>query len=51
MKGICIVAGGIHAIIVTSTCASAADLPLKVPIANAYDWTGLYVGGHIDYGR
>lgn len=51
MKGIRIVAGSIHAIIMTGTCASAADLPLKSPLAHVYDWTGLYVGGHLGYGR
>src|SRR4029077_9092737 len=30
--------------------AGAADLPVKAPpAATAYDWTGLYVGGHIGY--
>jgi opacity protein-like surface antigen len=35
--------------------ALAADMPLKAPIAKApiaappYDWSGLYVGGHIGY--
>jgi high affinity Mn2+ porin len=32
--------------------AAAADMPVKAPpspAAMAYDWTGLYVGGHIGY--
>jgi high affinity Mn2+ porin len=31
--------------------AGAADMPVKAPppAATAYDWTGLYVGGHIGY--
>src|SRR4029077_17170644 len=30
--------------------SGAADLPVKAPpAATAYDWTGLYVGGHIGY--
>jgi high affinity Mn2+ porin len=32
--------------------AAAADMPVKAPpspAATAYDWTGLYVGGHIGY--
>ncbi|WP_223224373.1 hypothetical protein, partial [Staphylococcus aureus] len=30
----------------------AADLPLKAPAAKAvYDWTGLYVGAHVGFGR
>src|SRR6202171_4401321 len=31
--------------------AAAADMPVKAPppAATAYDWTGVYVGGHIGY--
>src|SRR5450759_1855007 len=35
--------------------ASAADMPVKAPITKApivaplYDWSGIYVGGHIGY--
>ncbi len=31
--------------------AAAADLPVKAPppATTAYDWTGLYVGGHVGY--
>lgn len=54
MKGICIVAAGIHAIVVTGACASAADLPKnqlkKAPVSSVYNWSGFYVGGHVGYG-
>jgi high affinity Mn2+ porin len=54
MKGICIVAGGIHAIVVTGSCASAADLSknqlTKAPVTSVYSWSGFYVGGHVGYG-
>lgn len=54
MKGICILAGGIHAAVVTSSWASAADLSnsqlTKVPVASVYHWSGFYVGGHFGYG-
>ena len=31
--------------------AAAADMPVKAPppAATAYDWTGVYIGGHIGY--
>jgi high affinity Mn2+ porin len=29
--------------------ARAADMPLKAPPLPAFDWTGLYVGGHFGY--
>lgn len=54
MKSICIVAGGIHAVIVASSWASAADLSkaqlTKAPVAGVYNWSGFYVGGHVGYG-
>ncbi len=54
MKRICIVVGGIHAIVVTSSWASAADLSktqlTKAPAVSVYDWSGFYVGGHVGYG-
>jgi outer membrane immunogenic protein len=43
------------ATIALTPIASAADLPVKAPIAKApiaaprYDWSGFYVGGHIGY--
>jgi len=44
----------VSAIAVTQV-ASAADMPVKAPITKApiaappYDWTGVYVGGHLGY--
>jgi high affinity Mn2+ porin len=40
------------ACLVLANGAGAADMPVKAappPAATAYDWTGLYVGGHIGY--
>ncbi|UPK40702.1 carbohydrate porin [Bradyrhizobium sp. 186] len=35
-----------------SAAAHAADLPLKAPALKAiHDWTGLYIGAHVGYGR
>jgi outer membrane immunogenic protein len=39
------------ALAVVSTASSAADLPVKAPVraaeTTAYNWTALYIGGHI----
>ena len=39
------------ALVLVPGCAFAADLPAPVTkaplVAQAYDWTGFYVGGHI----
>jgi outer membrane immunogenic protein len=44
------------AVIGFASIASAADMPVKAPmytkapiVAPQYDWSGLYVGGHIGY--
>src|SRR5438132_14362544 len=29
----------------------ARQMPLKAPINTGFDWTGLYVGGHVGYSR
>jgi len=46
---------GLHVVIgfvALTASAAAADLPVKAPpppATTAYDWTGVYVGGHIGY--
>ena len=46
---------GLHVVIgltALAGSAAAADMPVKAPpppAATAYDWTGVYVGGHIGY--
>jgi high affinity Mn2+ porin len=43
------VRGGIVLVAMAGT-AAASDIPIKAPPPlEAYDWTGLYVGGHIGY--
>jgi high affinity Mn2+ porin len=50
MRGLGIVIGLLGLLALTGS-AAAADLPVKAPppAATAYDWTGVYVGGHIGY--
>jgi high affinity Mn2+ porin len=48
--------GGAGLVLATGGLASAADLPsgiaVKAPVATAiFDWTGLYIGGHVGYGN
>jgi high affinity Mn2+ porin len=48
--------GGVSLVLATGGLASAADLPsgisVKAPVAAAiFDWTGLYIGGHVGYGN
>jgi outer membrane immunogenic protein len=50
-----VVLGALIAAVVSSSIASAADLPTKAPvaipgIAPAYSWSGFYVGGVAGYG-
>ncbi len=48
MRGLRIVIG----LVALTGSAAAADLPVKAPpppATTAYDWTGVYVGGHIGY--
>ena len=48
MRGLSVVIG----LVALTGSAAAADLPVKAPpppAASAYDWTGVYVGGHIGY--
>ena len=47
MRGLRVVMG----LLALTGSAVAADLPVKAPppAATAYDWTGVYVGGHIGY--
>jgi high affinity Mn2+ porin len=42
---------GLLGLMALTGSAAAADLPVKAPppAATAYDWTGVYVGGHIGY--
>jgi high affinity Mn2+ porin len=51
MRGLRVVIG-LLGLLVPAGSAAAADMPVKAPpppAAIAYDWTGLYVGGHIGY--
>ena len=46
-------AAGATCIILSASAAIAADVPvvLKAPAAPAsYNWTGVYLGGHVGYG-
>jgi high affinity Mn2+ porin len=47
MRGVRVVIG----LAALTGSAAAADMPVKAPppAATAYDWTGVYVGGHIGY--
>ena len=48
-----LIATAVLAPVVGITSASAADMPVKAPVPKAaklpYDWSGLYLGGHIGY--
>src|SRR5580704_7296795 len=51
MRGLRIVIGPLGLMALTGS-AAAADLPVEAPpppAATAYDWTGVYVGGHVGY--
>src|SRR5689334_19079474 len=39
------------AVITAGGSAVAAELPVKAPARQAYDWSGLYFGGHVGYGQ
>jgi high affinity Mn2+ porin len=48
MRGLRVITG----LLALAGSAAASDLPVKAPpppAATAYDWTGVYVGGHIGY--
>src|SRR5271156_4689843 len=53
MRGSRVIKGlwGLSALMALVGSAAAADMPVKAPppAATAYDWTGVYVGGHIGY--
>jgi high affinity Mn2+ porin len=56
MKRICIIGSTTSVVLATCPFAAAADLPpskpIKAPVRAAiYNWTGLYVGGHVGYGQ
>src|SRR5512142_2640175 len=48
-----LIATAVVTLAVFTQVASAADMPVKAPVpkvVNApYDWTGLYLGGHVGY--
>jgi high affinity Mn2+ porin len=47
-----VLAGAGVSLVLPEGPALAADLPVKAPpIQAAFDWTGLYIGGHLGYGR
>lgn len=43
---------GVLCAVVSASAALAADLPVKAPVLAPplYNWTGVYVGGHVGYG-
>jgi high affinity Mn2+ porin len=55
MKSICKLGGGAGIVLATCSLALAADLPSSLPTkaparVASYDWSGLYLGGHVGYG-
>jgi high affinity Mn2+ porin len=53
MRGLRVIIGplGLLGSLVLTGSAVASDMPVKAPppAATVYDWTGLYVGGHVGY--